>query len=210
MLLASEETDPKYLRDMVLSLIAAGKDTTASTLTWFIYMLCKDPHIQEKISQEVREAKNLKDNSSIDELSDNLTEEALEKMQYLLAVLNETTRLYPALPLNGKVCFSDDTWPDGLVSKQKNFGQRDGLVKIIFSNRKALSNSQPSVRVQGVVWGKDFAYREALIFSAVLWGRCMFKLSDDNKVDRYRTMLTLHSKRGLYVQASPRLGLAKS
>ncbi|CAL8997789.1 unnamed protein product, partial [Prunus brigantina] len=137
MLLASEETDPKYLRDMVLSLIAAGKDTTASTLTWFIYMLCKDPHIQEKISQEVREAKNLKDNSSIDELSDNLTEEALEKMQYLLAVLNETTRLI--------------------------------LNKFVDLNR----------RVQGVVWGKDFAYREALIFSAVLWGRCMFKLSDD-------------------------------
>ncbi|CAL2276270.1 unnamed protein product [Prunus armeniaca] len=205
MLLASEETDPKYLRDMVLSLIAARKDTTASTLTWFIYMLCKHPHIQEKISQEVREAKNLKDNSSIDELSDNLTEEALGKMQYLLAVLNETTRLYPALPLNGKVCFSDDTWPDGFsvktgdvvayhaygmgrmkyiygVMMQKNFGQRDGLMKMIFSNRKALSNSQPSVRVQGVVLGKDFAYREALIFSAVLWGRYMFKLSDDNKV----------------------------
>ncbi|KAI5349996.1 hypothetical protein L3X38_002887 [Prunus dulcis] len=84
---------------MVLSLIAAGKDTAASTLTWFIYMLCKHLHIQEKISQEVREATNLKDNSSIDELSDNLTEDTLEKMQYLLAVLNETTRLYPALPL---------------------------------------------------------------------------------------------------------------
>ncbi|KAI5333539.1 hypothetical protein L3X38_023670 [Prunus dulcis] len=78
---------------MVLSLIAAGKDTTASSLTWFIYMLCEHPHIQEKISQEVREATNLKDNSSIDELVDNLTDEALEKMQYLLAVLNETTRL---------------------------------------------------------------------------------------------------------------------
>ncbi|CAL8082785.1 unnamed protein product [Prunus armeniaca] len=77
MLSASEETDPKYLRDMVLSLIAAGKDTTASTLTWFIYMVCKHLHIQEKISREVREATDLKDKSSIDELSDNLTEETL-------------------------------------------------------------------------------------------------------------------------------------
>ncbi|CAL8991992.1 unnamed protein product, partial [Prunus brigantina] len=121
MLLASEETDPKYLLDMVLSLIADGKDTTASTFTWFIYMLCKHLHIQEKISQEFREATNLKDNSSIDELSDNLTEEPLEKMQYLLAVLNETTRLYPALPLNGKVCFSNDTRPDGFSVKTEEF-----------------------------------------------------------------------------------------
>ncbi|CAL2227678.1 unnamed protein product [Prunus armeniaca] len=112
-------------------------------------------------------------------------------MQDLLAVLNETTRLYLALPL-------------------KNFSQRDGLMKMVFSNSKALSNSQPSMRVQGFVWGNDFAYREALIFSDVLWGRYVFKLSDDNKVARYKTMPTLHFKRGLYVQASPRLGHTKS
>lgn len=62
---------------MVLNLITAGKDTTASTLTWFIYMVCKHLHIQEKISREVREATDLKDKSSIDEPSDNLTEETL-------------------------------------------------------------------------------------------------------------------------------------
>ncbi|PQQ07157.1 cytochrome P450 704C1-like [Prunus yedoensis var. nudiflora] len=92
-LLESGQTDPKYLRDIIFSLVVAGKDTTASTLTWFIYMVCKHPDIQEKIAQEVREATNLKDNSSIDELADNLTEETLSKMQYLVAALTETSRL---------------------------------------------------------------------------------------------------------------------
>lgn len=98
-LLESGQTDPKYLRDIIFSLFVAGKDTAASTLTWFIYMVCKHPDIQEKIAQEVREATNLKDNSSIDELADSLTEETLSKMQYLVAALTETSRLYPAVPL---------------------------------------------------------------------------------------------------------------
>ena len=98
-LIESGEKDMKYLKDMVLSFIIAGKDTTATTLSWFLYMLCKHQSIQEKVAQEVREATNLKGNSSVDELVTNLTEEAINKMQYLLAALTETLRLYPAIPV---------------------------------------------------------------------------------------------------------------
>ncbi|XP_062002282.1 cytochrome P450 704C1-like [Rosa rugosa] len=98
-LLETCETDPKYLRDMVLTFIAAGKDTTASTLSWFLYMMCKHLDIQEKIAQEVREATGLNNSSSVDEVATNLTEEALNKMQYLHAALNETLRLYPTVPM---------------------------------------------------------------------------------------------------------------
>ncbi|KAM5557180.1 hypothetical protein ABKV19_024524 [Rosa sericea] len=97
--LETSETDPKHLRDMVLNFIAAGKDTTASALSWFFYMMCKHFDIQEKIAQEVREATGLNNTSSADELAANLTEEALSKMQYLHAALTETLRLYPTVPL---------------------------------------------------------------------------------------------------------------
>ncbi|GMN40872.1 hypothetical protein TIFTF001_010095 [Ficus carica] len=107
------EKDVKYIKDMILSFIIAGKDTSATTLSWFLYLLCKHPSIQEKVAKEVREATNLKENSSVDELAAGLTEEALGKMQYLLAALTETLRLYPAVPVDGKLCFSDDTLPDG-------------------------------------------------------------------------------------------------
>ncbi|KAI9180311.1 hypothetical protein LWI28_003479 [Acer negundo] len=59
------ETDPKYLRDIILNFIIAGKDTTATSLSWFIYVLCKHPEVQEKVAQEVKEAMSVTDNTNL-------------------------------------------------------------------------------------------------------------------------------------------------
>lgn len=93
------ESDPKYLRDIILNFIIAGKDTTAATLSWFIYMLCKHPSIQEKIAQEIREATGMKEFTSFDEVAASIRDETLDKMQYLHAAITETLRLYPAVPV---------------------------------------------------------------------------------------------------------------
>ena len=93
------ETDPIYLRDIILNFIMAGKDTTAVTLSWFIYMLCKHPHIQEKVAQEVRKVTNMKNITNYVEFATSMSEEKLEKMQYLHAAITETLRLYPAVPV---------------------------------------------------------------------------------------------------------------
>ncbi|KAJ0099724.1 hypothetical protein Patl1_19987 [Pistacia atlantica] len=94
-----KETDPKYLRDIVLNFMIAGKDTTATTVSWFFYLLCKHPDIQEKIAKEIIEATQVSSNSSIEELAARVNEETLDKMQYLHAALSETLRLYPAVPV---------------------------------------------------------------------------------------------------------------
>lgn len=102
--LVESETNPeklsdKYLRDITLSFIIAGKDTSANTLTWFFYMLCKNPLIQEKVAQEVRDATEAENNTCPDNFAEKLTEAALDKMHYLHAALTETLRLYPAVPV---------------------------------------------------------------------------------------------------------------
>jgi cytochrome P450 len=94
-----ENMTDQYLRDITLNFIIAGKDTSANTLAWFFYMLCKHPLVQEKVVKEVREAVGIKESMSADEFSKLMTEEALDKMQYLHASLTETLRLYPAVPL---------------------------------------------------------------------------------------------------------------
>lgn len=80
--------------------MGGGKDTTGTTLSWFILMLCRYPVIQEKLAEEIKEATNMKGGCrTISDFAANLKEEALDKMNYLHAVLSETIRLYPAIPV---------------------------------------------------------------------------------------------------------------
>ncbi|KAE8780154.1 hypothetical protein D1007_46749 [Hordeum vulgare] len=82
-----------------MNIVIAGNDTTAGGLTWFLYMMCKHPEVQEKINKEARMAAAAGEAASIDEFSHSLTDEALNKMHYLHAALTGTLRLYPSIPL---------------------------------------------------------------------------------------------------------------
>ncbi|THG13196.1 hypothetical protein TEA_004506 [Camellia sinensis var. sinensis] len=114
-----EGMNDQYLRDIILNFMIAGKDTSANTLTWFFYLLCKNPLIQEKIAREVKEVTSSQGyGSSTDDFTTSLTDEVLEKMHYLHSALTETLRLYPAVPLDGRCAETDDILPDGFKLKK--------------------------------------------------------------------------------------------
>ncbi|XP_015965934.1 cytochrome P450 704C1 [Arachis duranensis] len=228
-----DETDPKYLKDIILSFIIAGKDTTATTLSWFLFRLCKLPHVQEKIAQEVKDATGLSDFSKPEEeFAANITEEALEKMQYLHAALTETLRLYPAVPWDAKICFSDDVWPDGFYVKKGDVVAYQpyamGRMKSLWGDDAEEFKPERWLDIDGkfqqespfkftafqagprVCLGKDFSYRQMKIFSAILLGSYKFKLVDEHKSIHYRTSLTLHLDGGLYLYAYRRFGYSNS
>ncbi|KAF3775341.1 hypothetical protein EJ110_NYTH50716 [Nymphaea thermarum] len=46
----------KYLRDIILNFMVAGKDTTAGTLSWFFYMMCRHTHIQINFAKDIKNA----------------------------------------------------------------------------------------------------------------------------------------------------------
>lgn len=95
-----EGMNDKYLRDIILNFMIAGKDTSATTLSWFFYMLCKNPLVQEKIAQEVKEVTSSQgDEARIDDFIANISDEVLEQMHYLHSALTETLRLFPAVPV---------------------------------------------------------------------------------------------------------------
>jgi cytochrome P450 len=73
------------LRDQIATMIVAGHETTALTLFWSLYLLASAPAEQERVAQEVR---------SLD-LGPEAAAEALPKLTYTRAVVDEALRLYP-------------------------------------------------------------------------------------------------------------------
>lgn len=215
-------TNPTYLRDIILSFVIAGRDTTGSTLSWFTYALCKHPEIQEKIAQEVRDATNVHGTTNYTELVAHLTDESLDKMHYLHATLSETLRLYPAVPEDPKECFSDDTLPDGYSVRKGDLvaymPYAMGRMKFIwgddaevFRPDRWLSKDdifQPEQPFKFTAFqagpriclGKDFAYKQMKIFAAVLVSSFVFQLADEQKPVNYSMMLTLPIYGGLHVR----------
>ncbi|PIN26646.1 Cytochrome P450 CYP4/CYP19/CYP26 subfamily [Handroanthus impetiginosus] len=221
------ETDPKYLKDIILSFVLAGKDSTAVSLSWFFYMMCKHPRFQEKIADEVRQVAKIKENSSIDDIAKSITEEALDKMQLLHAALTETLRLYPAVPQDGKVCFSDDTFPDGYSVKKgmmvSYVPYSMGKMKSLWGedaeefrperwlDQKGVFQQESSFKFTAfqagprICLGKEFAYRQMKVFAAVLLSAFSFTLADDRKPVKHKTTITLQIDGGLHLRASRRI-----
>ncbi|KAJ4878372.1 Alkane hydroxylase MAH1 [Raphanus sativus] len=87
-----------FIRDVVLSLLIAGRDTTSSALTWFFWLLSKHPQVLTKIRHEI--------NTNFDPTD-------LETLVYLHAALFESMRLYPPVPFNHKSPSKSDVLPSG-------------------------------------------------------------------------------------------------
>ncbi|OMP00540.1 Cytochrome P450 [Corchorus olitorius] len=222
-----ETMNDKYLRDIILSFMFAGKDTTANTLSWFFYMLCKNPLIQEKVAQEVMDitCSNENLNPNVDDFVTTITDATLEQMHYLHAAITETLRLYPVVPVDGRCAEVDDILPDGHKVKKGNgvyyMAYAMGRMPDIwgedaetFRPERWLNNGvfQPESPFKFIAFhagprtclGKDFAYREMKIVSIAILCFFRLKLADETKIASYRTMFTLHMKDGLHLYAVPR------
>lgn len=81
------------LVNQMMTFLAAGHETTATTLTWACYEMCKNPSIQTRLREEVRA--NL---PSIDSES-TITAELLDKCHYLHAVCMEVLRVHSPVPI---------------------------------------------------------------------------------------------------------------
>lgn len=105
--LARETKEPKVLRDQALNILLAGRDTTASLLSWCIYLMARDDRVWQKLRSEVIE--QFGDGENLE----NITFESLKRCDYLRYVLNEALRLYPSVPANMRFATKDTTLPRG-------------------------------------------------------------------------------------------------
>lgn len=94
--------DPKLIRDQIMSVLFAGRDTTAATLSWAMYELSNYPQMWAKLGKEI-----------LNKLGPQAvpTYEILKELTYLKNVLSETLRLHPAVPLNMRQVLETTTIP---------------------------------------------------------------------------------------------------
>ncbi|KAF9527452.1 cytochrome P450 monooxygenase pc-2 [Crepidotus variabilis] len=103
--LVNSTDDPVMLRDEIMNLLVAGRDTTSSTLSFVIYMLALNPPVLDRLRKEILQRVGLSRRPDYDDV---------KEMKYLRAVINETLRLYPPVPFNLRMSKQASLWPPTL------------------------------------------------------------------------------------------------
>uniref|UniRef100_A0A803LV90 Cytochrome P450 n=2 Tax=Chenopodium quinoa TaxID=63459 RepID=A0A803LV90_CHEQI len=88
--LFSFELTMDHIKAMLMDIILAGTDTSATMVIWVMTMLLKNPNAMKKVQSELR---NKIQNKCFIEEGD------LSNLEYFKAVVKETFRLHPAAPL---------------------------------------------------------------------------------------------------------------
>ncbi|KAL3441504.1 cytochrome P450 [Aspergillus insuetus] len=100
--LAQQTSDRTRIRDELMNVLLAGRDTTASLLSNMFFMLAKNPRIWARLQEEI---------ATLDGRAP--TYEELRNLKYLKWCINETLRLFPVVPLNSRTAIKDTIIPVG-------------------------------------------------------------------------------------------------
>lgn len=87
--------DTRLVRDQIIAVLLAGRDTTGATFSWTLYELSNYPEAWKKLRNEVLSTVGVDGKP---------TYETLKSMKYLRNVLNESMRLHPSIPMNVRSC----------------------------------------------------------------------------------------------------------
>lgn len=93
------------LVDQAMTFLGAGHETTATAMTWAVYLLCKHPDVQTRLRDEVRNGL-----PPIDETATPVTAAPdLDHLPFLHAVCSEVLRLVPPVRLTVREAARDTT-----------------------------------------------------------------------------------------------------
>lgn len=135
--------DRAEVREQVLGLLAAGRDTTASLISWVFYCLVRHPRVYKKLRGIVLETLGSYSNTT----GGTITFEKLKGCAYLQHVMNETLRLHSVVPFNSRCSRRDTTLPTG--------GGPDGTMPIFIPKGTEVNYSAHVLHRRKDLWGED-------------------------------------------------------
>jgi len=134
--------DPIELRDQVLQILLAGRDTTSALLGWSVGLLSRHPEIFDSLRSTV-----LSHFGTASNPTQELTFASLKACKPLTHVLYEALRLYPLVPLNGRTAVRDTILPRG--------GGKDGKSPIVVKKGTQLGYPSYVMHRRQDLWGAD-------------------------------------------------------
>lgn len=137
--LAKHTRDPVVLQDQVLNTLLAGRDTTASLLSFATFELARNEYIWNKLREEIL--------TLLGRTCNTISVTALKNCKYLHAILNETLRIHPGVPRNVRYAIRDTTLPRG--------GGRDGEFPILVRKGQAVGYFICATHFDEQVYGTD-------------------------------------------------------
>ncbi|KAM6568738.1 hypothetical protein CsatB_016723 [Cannabis sativa] len=215
-LLASrEEVSSVQLRDDLLSMLVAGHETTASVLTWTMYLLSKDSSSLMKAQEEVDQILQGRPPSYED----------VKDLKFLTRCILESMRLYPHPP----VLIRRAQVPDLLPGNYKVNAGQDIMISVynIHHSSKVWERAEEFVPerfdVDGPMpnesntdfrfipfsggprkcVGDQFAMLESIVSLAIFLQNFNFELVPDQIIGM-TTGATIHTTNGLYMKLSSR------
>ncbi|KAF4632102.1 hypothetical protein G7Y89_g6032 [Cudoniella acicularis] len=100
--LAKTGYSARKIQDELLNILLAGRDTTASLLSFLFYYLARRPDVVDKLHEEISKLGYGRPSF-----------EDLKGMKYLQWCLNEALRLFPIVPVNSRIAVRDTILPTG-------------------------------------------------------------------------------------------------
>ncbi|TGO79402.1 hypothetical protein BELL_0034g00360 [Botrytis elliptica] len=139
--LATQTRNPTELRDQMLHLLLAGRDTTAALLAWTLLLLSRNPARYTKYRSIILAHFGPLSSSSP------LSFTTLKSCKTLTHILYETLRLYPIVPMNSRVAIRDTVLPVG--------GGSDGKKPIVVRRGERIAYSTYVMHRREDIWGED-------------------------------------------------------
>lgn len=137
--LAKETRDPVVIRDQAFNILLAGRDTTASLLSYTVWHLAQDPRVLRKLREAVLETFGTD--------PDTITFESLKRCEYLGHVLNEVLRVNPVVPVNFRTAIRDTVLPRG--------GGPDESQPVLVPKDTVVAYSVYTLHRDEAFWGAD-------------------------------------------------------
>lgn len=133
--------DPLELRSHLISILLAGRDTTASILSYIFMLFTEHPDVYAKLRTIVLEEFGTYNNTR------NLTFSSLKSCTYLQWILNEALRLFPVVAVDGRRALRDTTIPTG--------GGPDGTSPCYVRKGQQVDYSVYVMQRRKDLWGED-------------------------------------------------------